>query len=231
MIGRHDDVAMLNEHFGHAIRELLSKPVVGNKLCIPNHIEMVEKRPRWLQFFGGKFLFDRLYHHGYFRYRPEALLSIEDYLRMKPLKIVGIIRDGNAVVSSIARRGKQPLEVATYRWRRSIEILSELQARHDEKLLLLSFERLVSEPEEAMQAVAAHLGIPYQPKMLEGYAHTPNYSNKRIDASKAAETKKAELDFDIEQSQPDVYQKYSRLLSHCAALQASAPSSSSMSTT
>lgn len=225
MIGRHDDVAMLNEHFGHAIRELLSKPVVGNKLCIPNHIEMVEKRPRWLQLFGGKFLFDRLYHHGYFRYRPEALLSIEDYLRMKPLKIVGIVRDGSAVVSSIVRRGKQPREVAAYRWRRSIEILSELQARHDEKLLLLSFERLVSEPEETMQAITAHLGLPYQTKMLEGYAHTPNYSNQRIDASKATEPKEDELDVDIKQSQPDAFEKYSRLLTHCVP-HTSAPSCS-----
>lgn len=126
------------------------------------------------------------------------------------------MRNGNAVVSSIIRRGKQPKDVAVYRWTRSIEILSKLRAKHSDKLLLLSFKHLVSEPEEAMQAVATHLGLPYQKKMLEGYAHTPNYSNQGIDASKATKPKKDGLDVDIKQSHPTAFKKYSRLLAHCA---------------
>jgi hypothetical protein len=87
------------------------------------------KRPRWVQFVGHRG-FHMLHRYGYFRYRPESKLSIEDYLQWTPLKIVGIIRNGQSVVSSVMRRGKQPKSVALHRWCRSIEILSELHAQH-----------------------------------------------------------------------------------------------------
>lgn len=213
MIGRHDEVGMLNENFGRAMQDLVSKRVVGNKLCIPNHIEVQKKRAAWLRFLGTRGYYT-LHKYGYFQYRPEALLSIEDYLQWKPLKIIGIIRDGNAIVSSIMKRGKQPESVARYRWRRSIEILSYLHSHHSEKLLLLSFSQLVSTPELAMKAVASHIDLPYQPAMLKGYAFTPNYNNKKIDASKAINGTKSPS-VSLQNSEPGTYEAYQVLLDEC----------------
>ncbi len=217
MIGRHPEVAMLYEDFGEAVRNIVGKPVVGNKLCVPNQIEMRQRRPLWVRLFGPR-LFHALTRRGHFAYRPEALVSIEDYFAWEePLRLVATVRDGPAVIASIMKRGEQPLEVATYRWCRGIEILDEVRARRGEELLLLSFEQLVSEPERAMRAVAGHLGLAFDPVMLEGHAYTPLYSNRGIDASKAKrQPEPEEQALDLERRFPEVYAKYERLLEHCA---------------
>lgn len=215
MIGRHPSAAMLNENYGHAIGDILSKPVVGNKLCIPNHIELRKRKPRWVRFFGS-WLHHRLYDRGYFRYRPEVDVSIEDYLDMYPdLKVIGILRDGNAVASSIMRRGEQPQDVAVYRWRRSIEILTTLSDRLEDNLFLLSFDQLVTEPEPTLRAIARFIGLPFDPAMLEGYKDTPNYSNRKIDPDKAQQRERIALN--LEESEPETYAQYTALLARCPA--------------
>ena len=214
MIGRHPSAAMLNENYGWAIGDILSKPVVGNKLCIPNHIELRQRKPRWVRFFGA-WLHHRLYDRGYFRYRPEVDVSIEDYLKLYPdLKVIGILRDGNAVVSSIMRRGEQPRDVAVYRWRRSIEILTALTDRLEDNLFLLSFDQLVTEPEATLKAIARFLGVSFDPVMLEGYKDTPNYSNRKIDPDKAQRSDRVELD--LEANHPEACDRYEALLTQCA---------------
>lgn len=211
MIGCHRDVALLNEDLGMAAKRIVAKRVVGNKLCIPNQIEMSRKRSRWVGALGGRW-FHKLHQYGYFRYRPEALVSIQDYLARGHLKMVGIVRDGNAVISSIMRRGDQPYDVAAYRWCRSIEILSELRERQGD-LLLLSYERLVEEPETAMRAVAEHVGIAFDVRMLEGFKYTKAYPNEAgIDANRARKYKEKGIDFDLANRYPEVYAKYAALL-------------------
>lgn len=213
MIGRHSAAAMLNENYERALDDVLSKPVVGNKLCIPNHIELETKKPRWVRFFGS-WLHHALYRRGYFRYRPEASLSIQDYLTFYPnLKLIGIIRDGNAVVSSIMRRGQQPQAVAEHRWRRSIEILTQLADTQSERLFLLSFDQLVTKPDATMRTVADFLDLPFEPGMLEGYASTPNYSNAKIDPNKA--TRRTNTDLDLEAKYPRTYEQFETLRAHC----------------
>jgi hypothetical protein len=211
MIGCHTDVAMLNEELGDGIQSVLSKPIVGNKLCIPNQIELEARKPTWARLFGPS-VHQRLYQTGFFRYQPESSLSIEDYTeRYKPLKMIGILRDGNAVLSSIQRRGKQSLAVAAHRWRRAVEILHALNERPDCDLLLLTFEDLVTDPEGTMRRVAAHLGMSFQEQMLEGYAHTPIYSNRTIDSGRAMELSTEALDFNVASTFPETFETYQRL--------------------
>lgn len=217
MIGCHDEAAMMNEELGYAVHHLVGKRVVGNKLCTPNHIEMTRKRPRWTKLLGSRF-FHLLNQYGYFRYRPTALVSIEDYLREESTKVIGIVRDGHAVISSVMERGGQPRKLAVYRWCRAIEILFELRQKHADRLHLLSFEQLVTAPEEAMRAVATYLDLAYQPKMLEGHAHTPNshYQHQSIDASRAKQPEANDgLDFSLKSHHPKVYRKYENLLQYC----------------
>ncbi len=212
MIGSHDEVAMLNEDYGRAMDDILAKPMVGNKLCIPNHIELTRKKPYWTRRFGP-WLHYHLYRRGYFRYRPEASLSIEDYLTSySPLKIIGIIRNGNAIISSIMKRGEQPYEVAAYRWRRSVEILHELHTHQAAELLLLSFEQLVREPEQTVEHISDYLELSYDPKMLQGYAHTPEYSNRQIDPDRAMRAEREGIDFGLAEHYPEAYARYEQLL-------------------
>jgi len=213
MIGRHSEVAMLSEHLGFAVKDVISKPIAGNKLCIPNHIEIHEKRSRWINLLSPQ-LFHSLHRYRYFQYRPEGQASIMDYLQWGPLKIVGIVRDGNAVISSITERGGQSLDVAIYRWRRSIDILTELSEQLGDDLFLISFDQLVTRSENAMQAVAAFLDIPFESEMLQGYAYTPNYSNQKIDSSKA---KKRGMNLDLSEEYPDTFSKFTGLLRRCNA--------------
>lgn len=204
MIGRHSDVALLNEAFGRSVRKLVSKRVVGNKLCIPNQIEMQHKGYSWRRWLQRK---------GYFQGSPEADVTIEDYIQWDA-QIVAIVRDGNAIISSIMKRGKQPFKVASYRWRRSIQIMMELHERHSDRLLLVSYETLVTDPECVMQSVASHLAIDYQSEMLSGYAYTPIYKNEGgIDASRA---QKQTEDFGLEQRFPIEFEQYQKLLEICA---------------
>lgn len=215
MIGCHDEVAMLNEELGFAAKNVIGKRIVGNKLCIPNQVELGKKRARWIQF-AGKRGFHALHRYGYFRFRPEAEVSIDDYMLWGNTRIIGILRDGNAVFSSIQKRGRQPLRVASYRWCRSIEILDELKNLYDGRFLLLSFERLVTDPESAMRAVAAHLDLTYQSRMLAGYRHTRNYPNESgIDPSRAVKHVNAGIDYRIDSHFPDIHEKYQRLLKAC----------------
>ncbi len=206
MIGCHDEVAMLNEDFGSAVRNLVGKRIMGNKLCVPNQIELTKRGAAWRRVFKRR---------GYLQYQPSSDLSIADYLSDRPCKLVATVREGNAVISSIMKRGEQPYKLAAYRWCRGIEVLHELNARRDVPLLLLSFDELVSEPEQAMRAVARHLDVPYQPEMLEGYAHTPIYNNKGIDASKAKRPRSEGADFNLESRYPEIYDKYQSLLRQC----------------
>lgn len=212
MIGRHHDVAMLNEEFGDAVSKLLSKPIVGNKLCIPNQIELDRKKPAWARLFGP-FLHDRLYRHGYFKRHPEAARSIDEYLETNtPIKVIGILRDGNAIISSVMRRGEQTFETAAYRWRRSIEIFDTLSQRLGPDVLLVTFEDLVQAPEDTMRQVANFLEIPFQQQMLEGYAYTPIYSNKGIDPERATQHKQNGTDHGLSERFPETLERYDALV-------------------
>jgi len=206
MMGRHDEVAMLNEDLHGAMRKVVGKPVVGNKLCVPNQIELKEKGSAWQR---------RLQRRGYLHYRPTSSLSIEDYLAREPLKLVTIIRSADSVVPSIMGRGEKPYDLAMYRWKRSIEVIHELNERYSRKLFLLTFKQLVSRPERAMRGIAEHLGVDYQPKMLEGYAFTPIYKNKGIDSEKARKQPSMEIYRAIKENYPDLHAKYERLVRIC----------------
>jgi hypothetical protein len=90
MISRHTEIAVLNEDKGWAMRRLLGKAVVGNKRCVPNQIEL-KKRSR-LHFRFLKTL-------GVAKEYQSSEYCIEDYLRLPRIKIIGLIRSGNDVIS------------------------------------------------------------------------------------------------------------------------------------
>lgn len=199
MIGCHPSVAMLSEDFTGAVRKLVGKPVVGNKLCVPNQIDLFNRNRR---------LIGLLSRRGIPLHHIPSKLSINDYIRKFDARMIMTLRDPNAVVSSIIRRGENPLDVAVQRWADGIRILYKLKSDHPERVLIIRFNDLVSSTEHALRSACNHLGIVFYNQMMDGYIYTPIYNNNEIDASKAH----IEIyNYDLQIRDPDAYEKYRRL--------------------
>ena len=177
IVGRHSEVALLNEDDGWAMTRIMSKKVVGNKRCVPNQIELKKKRSG---VFGVK-LFRRLAFADEY---PRSKYSIEDYLRLPNMKIIGLVRNGNDVISSIIRRGKRSFRTASYMWCRAVEIMHELKKKHPDKLLVVSFEDVVLNPERNIKRIVSFLGLEFQSEMLEGYKYNWYYPETELNRDK-----------------------------------------------
>ena len=177
MIGRHPEVAMLNEDFGWAISSLVSKRIAANKLCVPNQIS--ERRPS--RSLGAR-LARRL---G--RLEARSAYSIADYLALPGIRVIAIARDPESVVKSIMRRGKRTSLEARDRWSRGTEILSEVVRHAGPLALVVTYDNLVTDPEREMKRVSRLLEIDYTAEMLEGYKFNPFYPGEAgIDSSRAS---------------------------------------------
>lgn len=204
MIGMHSDVAMLIEDRFFAIKKLMGKKVLANKLCIPNQIEISQR---------ANYLSRPLRRMGFMPNHSMSKFNIEDYLKLKDLKILTIIRDPNDVISSIMKRGKKEEKIAQERWCRAIEIIDYLQTEHADKTATISYEDLVNEPEKLIRKVAAFLDLEFQPAMLDGYKYNILYPGEDgIDKSKAYKSKaenREKRTFEISQ---DIMNKYNKLV-------------------
>jgi hypothetical protein len=203
MIGRHSEVAVLNEDKGWAMRSIVGKQVIGNKRCIPNQIEL--QRPSC---FRARFLKT----WGFIAEYQSSRYSIEDYLGLPNIKIVGLIRDGNDVVASNMRRAKKSLDGAAYRWCRAIEILYDLKKRHDEIVIIVSFENLVLDPRANMERIARFLGLKFEERMLEGPQYNAYYPGASFDESKVMKSTKEKIGFDLERRLPSASEKFKELM-------------------
>ena len=128
LIGTHPEVAMLKEDRSNAIHHLIGKPVVGNKLCIPNHIDF--ETP----------LLTRLAHRfEYKAFRGRSIYSLDEYLQDERLKLIIIVRDPEAAIASMMRRGDLSFAAAGRRWKRGTDIAHTLIQSEAERTLLVAF--------------------------------------------------------------------------------------------
>lgn len=214
MISRHSEIAIINEDRGWAMRRILGKAVVGNKRCVPNQIEL-QKR----SFFHFRFLKSL----GLAMEYQSSQYSIEDYLGLANLKIIGLIRSGNDVVSSIMNRSEKNFRGASYRWCRAIEVLYEIRRRAPGSFAVVSFESLVTHPVENMQKIAAFLQVEYQDRMLEGPKYNPWYPEEGMNAEKVNRSEKQRVDYRLAEKFPEVCRKYEELLALSAVAAPQAP--------
>jgi hypothetical protein len=131
MIGSHPEVAMLNEDRSNAIHCLVGKPVVGNKLCIPNHIN-----------FETPLLTRVAKRFGYNAFRSRSVHSLDDYLQDESLKLIVIVREPEATIASMMRRGELSFDAAGRRWKRGTDMAHTLSESEAARTLLVAFERL-----------------------------------------------------------------------------------------
>jgi hypothetical protein len=204
MVGRHDEVSMLIEDEGWAITKLVSKAVAANKLCIPNQIEL-QRRATLVETVLRKL--------GLRPPGPTSRRCIEDYLGLEGIRILAILRDGNAVISSIMRRGNQSLATASHRWTRAVDIVHALKQRLPDAVMVVSYERLVAKPEQSMREIARFLGLPFEPAMLEGYKYNPIYPGETgIDAERAQRHTRERIDYDLPSRYPEAVRRYRELV-------------------
>jgi hypothetical protein len=203
MISRHTEIAILNEDKGWGMRQLLGKTIAGNKRCVPNQIEL--KKPSRLHFRFLKTI-------GLAKEYQSSEFSIEDYLRLSNIKVIGLIRDGNDVISSVMSRSEKNFRGASYRWCRAIEIIHELKTRFPEIVLVVSFEDLVVSPQRNMERISAFLNVEYQDRMLEGPQYNPWYPEQGMNREKVNRSQRENLDFGLPERFPATYRQYQELL-------------------
>ena len=214
ILGRHSEAAILYEDYGFCISKIVSKSYAGNKLCIPNQIELSEKRRKL-----GSMVVNFLTAYtplggilGPKRY-PYSYYSIEDYLELDNIRVVGIVRDGNDVVSSISSRGEQSVDTACAWWARAVDVLHQVQESHPAIVRIVSFEDLVVSTEQIAVALSQFLGWEYEPEMLEGYKYTPVYTGEeKIDPDRAHRSRRDKLSYDLEKRFPDSYRRYLEIM-------------------
>lgn len=201
MIGSHPQIAIMAENpYGNEHR-IVAKPIIGNKLCVPNQIRMSSS------FLGRAKNALRSIPSLRSVLRPQ--LCIDDYLA-EGAKIIAIIRDGNAVVSSIKKRGKRSTSTALARWSEAVEIILSITTSHPDRIVVVSYEKLVNDPAASMRAVCQFLDVPFDESMTtaRGYADF-----KGIDPSRAAQ---AERTVDLPSMVPEGVAAYQSLVESAA---------------
>jgi hypothetical protein len=83
-------------------------------------------------------------------------------------KIICVLRDGRSCIPSKMQRKGKTLEEAMISWRKSLDMLEVLQNTCGDRLHILKFEDLLSEPEFHLSGVANFLDVEYHPEMLKG---------------------------------------------------------------
>lgn len=210
MLSCHPDVAILSENLDGSAAKILSKRYSGVKLCVPNQIEL-EKRGTSL----GRFL---KAHRPPAALRPllqapSSRLSIRDYQRLSSPRIVGIVRHPEPAIRSARRRGDQPLGLAERHWARAVDILLTLHQEDPGRVVVVTYERLVTAPREVMISLLENLRLDFTEVVLEGYRHTPQYQGRGgIEAARAAVPASDLSSVELFRRAPDLRARYEKLL-------------------
>ena len=112
-------------------------------------------------------------------------------------KLIHIVRDGRATAASMHKRARKNLEWSAQRW-----VDGNLTALHhqfilgEDKMLVLRYEDLLSEPESSIKRVCLFLGLEYDPVMLDLSQHQrtggdQSYVQDKISSSKIDSYRKA----------------------------------------
>ena len=175
MIGMHPDIALVNEDYYESHARILSKKYVGTKAVIPS-IHKNRKRSLLYTSFYRKYLYIRR-KLGMRHARNFLPYCIDDFD-----KVVFIHRSFTENVKSIIKRTNVSINAALQ------DVICARQVQQDltgkENVFFLKLSDLTSSPEVTMMGICSFLDIEYHPKMLSGFAHTPEYRNSKIEVKK-----------------------------------------------
>lgn len=203
-LGAHPLVAVLDEDMTGAFDRITGGKIPGIKLCVPNQIELDK---RWNPIFRIGLT------GGYFRKSlfmnkiPKSSLNIRDYGNFGDIKHICILRHPAGVIPSIINREHRSEKVAIYRWQRTIEVFNELNSDRTFAPVYISFEKLITNPEDTLQKLCANLGIPYSSQMLEAPSRNARYTGSNFDSRKGIYINKEEIWRKIPQDTRRLYEK------------------------
>jgi hypothetical protein len=91
------------------------------------------------------------------------------YVKIFPdAKFIHIRRDyrDHALSMNKAGFGKKNLAFIVYRWKYNLKLIEAFKQKYPEKILMVKYEDLVSEPEIQTKRICNFLAVPYYPEML-----------------------------------------------------------------
>lgn len=187
MMSRHGDIALLVGAKRLNFTRIVSKAVVGNALCVPDHIDFKDGQQQGNPFYSV---------------RP-----LDRYLKFPAFRTILMLQDGREVVAAIMRAEDATAEAAAQRWCRAVTIMHELKRRLLQNALVISTAHLLAAPENSVRHCAAFLGLAYQAKMLEDWQSDLDESDWASSAPPA---------FDVKGSYPEIWAKYTELRAQAA---------------
>lgn len=178
MIGAHPEIGIMIEDMHFVIHKIGGKRIIGNKLCLPQQIDINKKAS----------IFSRVMQRmGMLLNHPRADQSINDYLRYEEMKIIGIIRDGDKVVESIQKRGKKNYSTALFRWEKALEIIDAVKSKIKDRMIIVSYDKFLQNPENQLKKICRFLNVSFDSNMMNGLKYIPLYpGHTSIDPSKAS---------------------------------------------
>jgi hypothetical protein len=170
LLGAHSKIGIINEDYGRSWMDIIGKPVVGNKLCVPRQIGWRKKRGMGIK------ILNRL---GLLSLWPKSEYSLKDYLKLPGLKIISIHRDSQDVRSSIMKRGgitKPTLKgevkkgeiskkEVDYTIKKGGKLLRKLEKK--EITWRVEFNELLSDPDSVIRDICQFLNIEYESSLVE----------------------------------------------------------------
>lgn len=175
MVSCHKDITIINEDYYDTFKRMLSKRYIGTKMVIPTILLHKKKSKIYISLFR-KFALLRDFFFGYKHPVSVCNYSISEFLNDG--KIIFISRNFEDNVNSIVKRTKFKRKYAERDVKWSEKIKSQL---HAEDVLFLTLEELTNDSEEVLKSICKYLNLDFDENMLEGYKHTPTYSNDKIE--------------------------------------------------
>jgi hypothetical protein len=186
IVGAHPKCIIMRESIYNEEKKILNdKKYIGNKLCVPNQIQLHQSKnkaifdedipPFWLRVarhIYEKRIKQRILERSYVNTwldRPKSLMSIKNYVEKYESSILIIARNPNHVVDSLVRnRSNTVPEKQIERWAHGIRELRETLKLYKKRCHVVRFESLVKEPEKESEKICEFLRISYERSMLKG---------------------------------------------------------------
>ena len=171
MIGLHKVVAIVNEDYFDSFKHILSKKYVGVKAVIPS-IHLSKKRNLLYTMIFRKTLFIR----NLFKL-PHAMTFLP-YCINDFDKVIIIHRDNESNIQSIMKRTGVKRKYA----KRDVDIATAVKFVVEDRpnVMTISLQELTIGTPFTLRRICVFLGLEYDEIMIEGYKHTPCYSNDSV---------------------------------------------------
>lgn len=221
LVGYHSDCIAMSECYSCEENKIVSpSKVLVNKLCCPNQVQLEHPKPLQLEDPELRALLERITYKWWaklisslagnvLRDWPIGSISMSRYVKKREARLLFTLRKPDQVIDSMVRRGVAEKK-AVLRWAHGVQEIAAAHSQYESRSLIITFSRLVKNPEQVLRSVCQFLNIEYQEEMVDGFIATPQYDRDKIDGSVAD---KNVPDYTLESRRDDSYNLYRKLRS------------------